>query len=305
MRKLALKWLKLNLLIAVVAVLALSCKHTTPFQEEHYFQALGKESNLVATADIKKLNSAYPGSLATGVPYVDNNAERMSIALFKDEYKEEDVYPAPFTELKYYGALEGDFSSFIGNTGLSWSKPFFKAKDTEVKYYTNTEGSLNLAFPQNGILLFASDSYPQAYEESIKNRQLYINTEDATSMASSVVSCYVQDPKTMIDLGFDLPLSVLLQMHKALVSVVEKEGVYYLEGKLEMRSEKLAKTMLTLLRNIEIQRLKKEGEKPNYAILGAMYLQDGAFIQIAPKQLANTEVKTFVDKLSIISGGVF
>ena len=171
--------------------------------------------------------------------------------------------------------------------------------------YTNTEGSLNLAFPQNGILLFASDSYPQAYEESIKNRQLYINTEDATSMASSVVSCYVQDPKTMIDLGFDLPLSVLLQMHKALVSVVEKEGVYYLEGKLEMRSEKLAKTMLTLLRNIEIQRLKKEGEKPNYAILGAMYLQDGAFIQIAPKQLANTEVKTFVDKLSIISGGVF
>ncbi len=304
MLKLALKLLKLNILLFVFVLLASSCKHTTPFTEEHYFQALGKDSNIVATADVKRLNEAYQGALSTGVSYVDDNADRVSIALYKDEYNESDVYPANIEDLKFYGGIEGNFSSFIGNTGLSWSKPFFKVKEEGIKYYTNAENTIELGFPESGILLFASDSYAKAYDESINNRELYISDVDADRMSQAIISCYVQEPKTMVDLGFDLPLATLMQMKKALVSVIEENGIYYLNGQLEMKSEKLAKTMMTILRNMEIQKAKKNGERPNYKLISEYYVQSGEFIELAPQPLDSAAFKDVVNKISSISGGL-
>jgi hypothetical protein len=305
MSRSASKWSKLKTGALVLSLVALTgCASTSPYKEEYYFQALGGEAKIVATADAAKLEKAYPGGLSLGVGYIDDNVTRYSVALYKDEYGEEDVYPVPFADLKFYGAAEGKFSSFIGNTGLSWSKPFFKVKENGLKYYTNDERSISLAFPSNGILLFASDSYEKAYEESIKNRKKTISDEDAAVMASSVVSCYVEDPKTMFDLGFDLPLSVLTQMKKALVAVDEGEDSYYLKGTLEMKSEKLAKTMLTILRNNEVAKAKRNGEKPDYKALSALYVQDGAFIEIAPEKISDEEMKATVDKISVISGGL-
>lgn len=300
----ASKLLKLNVFFILVLVLASSCKHTSPLEGQYYFQALGKEANIVATADVKKLNEAYPNAVSTGVSYIDDNAERVSVALYKDEYNETDTYPVPAEELKFYGGIEGKFSKTLGNSGLSLSKEFSKVKEGKIKYYTNAEQTLNLAFPESDLLLFASDSYVKAYDESYKNRQLYINDVDAERMGSAIVSCYVREPKTMIDLGFDLPLATLLQMNKALVSVNEENGQYYLNGQLELKDEKLAKTMMTILRNMEIQKAKRNGERPNYALISTYYVQEGEFIELAPQLLDSNKFKEVVNKISNIAGGL-
>ncbi len=299
-----LKSLKLNLLILSLLVLAVSCKHTSPLEGQYYFQALGKEANIVATADVQKLNEAYPGAIETGVGFIDNNAERVSVALYKDEYNETDAYPATMEDLKFYGGIEGKFSASLGNTGLSLSKQFSKVKEGKLKYYTNEAQSLSLAFPESNLLLFTSDSYAKAYDETYQNRQLYIGDVDAERMGNAVVSCYVREPQTMIDLGFDLPLATLLQMEKALVSVNEDKGQYFLNGQLEMKSEKLAKTMMTILRNMEIQKAKRNGERPNYSLIAEYYVQSGEFIELAPQLLDSTQLKDVVNKISNIAGGL-
>lgn len=294
----ALRLLKLSFLTAVL--LLSSCKSTISFEKDYYFQSLGKDSNLVATVDLKQLKAIDPALMSTGIGYVDDNATRFSVALYKDEYKDDD-YPSSFDDLSYYGAIEGKYSSSLGNTALSFSKEFSKVKDSGLKYYENDDKSFQFAFAQKDMILFANGDYVKAYDESLRSREITITDSDADKMANALAAFYVREPKTMLDLGFDLPLSVLVQMQKALVYLYQDEGCYYLGGELLMRDEKLAKTMLTLLRNIEVQNARKFGQRPNYSLLSSIYVLSDAKIAIERKEISEEEFYSFLKRLNSVS----
>lgn len=294
----ALRLLKLSFLTALL--LLSSCKSTISFEKDYYFQSLGKASNMVATVDLKQLKAIDPVLLSTGIEYVDDNATRLSLVLYKEESKDDD-YPSSLDNLSYYGAIEGKYSSSLGNTALSFSKEFSKVKDSGLKYYENDDKSLQLAFAQKNMILFANGDYIKAYDESIKSREITITDDDAGKMADALAAFYVREPKTMLDLGFDLPLSVLVQIEKALVYLYQDEGRYYLGGELLMRDEKLAKTMLTLLRNIEVQNARKFGQKPNYSLISSIYVLSDAKIAIEKKEISEEEFYNFLHKLNSVS----
>lgn len=298
MRKIALSLLVLTLLIT-------GCVHKSPFVEEYYFQAMGEDSEIVITADVVK---AKEKGLLIGVndPLMSellDRSERVSLALYQDSYSDSDPYPADIALMDFYGAFEGNFPK-LTNTALSWSEEFHKEKSEGVKYYTNDAASIEVAVPKTGVLLFASKDYEKAYNKTIKDRVIYIPEDTAKLLGDAVFGLYVQSPETMFDLGFELPKSVVVQMRDAIIYVLEKDGVFYLNADITMDTESLAKTLNTLLRNQVVAEIRREGERPDFKLLSEQYKVLGDVVSIRDRIMSDNEVSSFMDKIKSASGGL-
>ena len=197
------------LLPLILLVLLTGCVHNSPFtgSGEYFFQAMGKDGEIVVTADTERLKESMPAVLETGTVLDElfDRSTRLSISFYKDSYSESDPYPADLSSFDFHGG----------------SKEFHKEKQEGVKYYTNDEGTLNLAVPKSGLLLFASDDYIETYAELFSNRVLNIPSDTAENMAESLMGMYVKSPQTMINLGFELPYSVIAKMSDAVLYVLE------------------------------------------------------------------------------------
>ena len=263
------------LLYCVIVLLILtSCTHTHEFKDGYYFQAMGEDSEIIVTVDTQKAREVRPTLLGVNdslLSSILDKSSRISVSLYKDEYKEDDPYPADIASMNISGAIEGDYSKFIINTGLGFSKDFSKVKEDGVKYYTNSENTIELGSPTSGVILFSNDSYKELYDTTIKNRVIKISDEKAALIGESVMGLYVRSPQTMIALGFEIPLSVIVQMSDAVIYVVEKDSVFYLYADITMKSSSLAKTLNTLLRNQVVAEIKRQGEKPDFKVLGQQY----------------------------------
>ena len=202
------------------------------------------------------------------------------------------------------GAIEGDYSKFIINTGLGFSKDFSKVKEDGVKYYTNSENSIELGSPTSGVILFSNDSYKELYDTTIKNRVIKISDEKAALIGESVMGLYVRSPQTMIALGFEIPLSVIVQMSDAVIYVVEKDSVFYLYADITMKSSSLAKTLNTLLRNQVVAEIKRQGEKPDFKVLGQQYYTQDDKVLIRDRVMNEAELTAFEMQLKVASGSI-
>ena len=193
--------------LMIMVLMALTgCAHHSPFEDsgEYFFQAMGKDSEIVLTADSGKIRQTLPSALETGSAVLNelfDRSTRISVAFYKDSYGGEADYPANLADFDYYGGLEGNYGSFTINTALAWSGVFHKEKEEGIKYYTDDQGSIQVAVPDSGILLFASQSYVQAYRDLIEERIIRISDETAARIGSSLFGIYVHSPQTMIDLG--------------------------------------------------------------------------------------------------------
>ncbi len=303
--------MKRSLWFCLPLILILSgCVHNSPFvdSDEYFFQAMGKDSEIVITADTEKLKEKKPELFETGSGVLDemfDRSTRFSISFYKDVYSESDPYPADLSSFDFYGGLEGNYGSFTINTALSWSKAFHKEKQDGVKYYTDDGGTISLAVPESGLLLFASDDYVQAYLDTVKERFIHIPDDTARLMGESLMGIYVRSPRTMIYLGFELPYSVLAQMEDAVLYIVEKDGVYYLNADIRMQSGSLATTLQTLLRNQVVGELRRQGLRPDYTVLGRQYLSDGELVMVRDFELSDEQFDSFSGRIASISGGFF
>ena len=152
------------LLTALVA----SCTNTHVFEDGYYFQAMGEEAEIVVTVDTQKARAARPSILGVDDSLLTSlldKSTRVSVSLSKDEYSEDDPYPADISSMNISGAVEGDYSKFMINTGLGFSKEFSKVKEDGVKFYTDKENSIEVASPTSGVILFTNDSYPELYKK--------------------------------------------------------------------------------------------------------------------------------------------
>lgn len=296
------------LLYCVIVLLILtSCTHTHEFKDGYYFQAMGEDSEIVVTVDTQKAREVRPTLLGVNdslLSSILDKSSRISVSLSKDEYIEDDPYPADIASMNISGAIEGDYSKFIINTGLGFSKDFSKVKEDGVKYYTNSENSIELGSPTSGVILFSNDSYKELYDTTIKNRVIKISDEKAALIGESVMGLYVRSPQTMIALGFEIPLSVIVQMSDAVIYVVEKDSVFYLYADITMKSSSLAKTLNTLLRNQVVAEIKRQGEKPDFKVLGQQYYTQDDKVLIRDRVMNEAELTAFEMQLKVASGSI-
>lgn len=297
------------LLSLILLCLLTGCVHRSPFSDsgEYFFQAMGETGEIVITADTQKLMEIMPKVFHTGtiMDEIFDRSTRLSIGFYKDHYAEDEPYPAKLTSFDFRGGLEGDYGSFIINTALSWSKEFHKEKQDGVKYYTNETGSLNLAVPKSGIILFASDDYIEAYTELFADRLMKIPQDTAENLADSVMGMYVRSPLAMINLGFELPSSVIAKMSDAVLYVLtDGEGNFYFNADITMQSESLARTLLQLLRNQAVSSLRLKGERPNYEVLSSQYSSEENVVMLRGIGMSDTQVSSFAGQIGQISGGV-
>ena len=197
-----------SVFLAIVCVLLLASFVTkNPIGDQEYFQGLGLDGEFVITINADLIDvSEYIESEDAAVTYITERMSRLSLAL-RDRRTDVPPVTTEFTEFDFYGAIEGDFSKKLVNGALSLSSLFSSLKDskTKLKFYVDNESGLEVAVPANGIILFSNtdvaENYNQTYTEG---RTTYISDEDALKLSASQIGIYVANPRTMIDLGFEI-----------------------------------------------------------------------------------------------------
>ena len=198
------------------------------------------------------------------------------------------LYPLPLSDWTIYGAAEGNFGKILVPTAISYMDGFERIKEDGVKYYSN--GSISVGVPETGILLFSTGDYLEAKDKTLDNRSLLIPSELASDMAENLFSIYVSEPKTMMDLGFELPYAVLSGMNYALITVDETNEGFFLSSVVDFKDERDAKTFTTLMRNMIVQEIRRDGGKLDFKALSDMIVCERNRSYINDREMTREEL---------------
>ena len=269
-----------SVFLTIVCVLLLaSCVTKNPIGDQEYFQGLGLDGEFVITVNADLLDvSEYVESEDAAVTYITERMSRLSLALVD---RRSDVPPvtSEFTEFDYYGAIEGDFSKKLVSGALNLSSLFTRSKDgkTKLKFYVDNESGLEVAIPADGIILFSNtdvvENYNQTYTEG---RTTYISDEDALKLSASQIGIYVANPRTMIDLGFEIT-EQSLEIMDSILLVMDDDRITV---DFRIKSEELASSFSVLIKASYVGNLRREGVKVNVSELKEMFTQELATVSV-------------------------
>ena len=258
------------LLVIIVMLVGTSCVHHYPYEPEYWFQALGEDGEYVLTADVTRLQNGEgkeivdPSILSNPVA---SKASRISLSLIAED-PDEDTYPLPLSSFVVSGAIEGKYSPFIINNSLKFSGSV-KVKENGITRYNS--GAMSIYAPMKNLILFSEGDYDYLYERTIENRWKYIDDETASAMASSLFSVYVFSPETLVDIGFEIPQTVLSEMTRTCILFDEKDGVLVMSGRIETTGDGTARALSTLFKNQIVQEKRRNGEKLDTKALAGMF----------------------------------
>ena len=266
-------------LTLLLMLLLSSCVTKRPIGDEQYFQGLGLDGEFVITINAQLLDvDQYIQSDDTAVNYITERMTRLSIALYDSKGTAGPV-TEDFSEFDYYGAVEGDFSKTLVNSALSVSSTFTSSKDkkTKLRFFVDERSGLEAAVPANGIILFSTtdvvENYSQTYTEG---RPKHISDEDSAKLAASQVGVYVSNPKTMIDLGFEINETALSNIDSILM-VMDDDTI---SAEFRLKSEELADSFSILIKAGYIGNLRREGKKVNVSELKEMFTQELSSVNV-------------------------
>ena len=289
---------RLSLLALLLFVLLFSsCVTRSPIGDEQYFQGLGLDGEFVVTINAGLLDvDEYIKSDDTGVNYIKDRMTRLSIALYDSKGTAGPV-TEDFSEFDYYGAIEGSFSKTLVSSALSLSSLFEgnKDKDTKLKFYVDSQSGLEAAIPANGIILFSStdvvDNYRRTYTEGRPSR---ISDADAAKLAASQVGVYVSNPKTMIDLGFEINEAALANIDSILM-VMDDDRI---SADFRMKSENLADSFSILIKANYVGNLRRDGIKVNVAELKEMFTQEINTVRVNGMPLSQDQKDSIIQVIT-------
>lgn len=284
------------LLAFVAALMITGCVHHSPFLSEYYFQAMGDDGELVMTLDAEALKNS---SVSIPSNEILDRSERISVAMTPSQ--ESSIYPLPLSSWTLYGAAEGNFGTLLVPAVISHLDGFERGEG-KTRYYTN--GSISVGVPETGILLFSTGDYLDAKDKTLDNRSLLIPHSLAKEMASPLMSIYVSEPRTMIDLGFEIPYAVITGMEFALITITEEEGSFFLSATVSFCEERDAQTFMTLIRNMVVQQIRREGGKLDFKLLSEMIAKDGKRTLIRNMEMAKEDVRGYMERALALSGGM-
>ncbi|NCB01064.1 MAG: hypothetical protein EOM67_02720 [Spirochaetia bacterium] len=260
----------------IILLIFTSCTHTSPFVRERYVEAFGSDGEIVVSispdkaSKIVDLSSLSTGAFASLLSRID----RLSVAL----YENDESVPNDFTSYSFYGGIEGNIPSFLTNTALLYSKEWSKVENETTRYYHNDYLGLDVFSPKSGLLLFASDEYMKSYTTTYKERTKKIAKGLADRLSSSSFGFYISQPETMINIGIEIPESVLAKTLSILLVIEENdENKSVLGGTFTMESEKLASSLSILLKSSYISN-KRRNKEPLGELQGLFVLDKNMVI---------------------------
>ena len=292
------------LLVIIVMLVGTSCVHHYPYEPEYWFQALGEDGEYVLTADVKRLQNGEgkeivdPSILSNPIA---SKASRISLSLIAED-KDEDTYPLPLSSFVVSGAIEGKYSPFIINNSLKFSGAI-KVKENGLTRYKS--GAMSIYAPMKNLILFSEGDYDYLYERTIGNRWKYIDDETASAMASSLFSVYVFSPETLVDIGFEIPQTVLSEMTRTCLLFDEKDGVMVMSGRIQTTGDGTARALSTLFKNQIVQEKRRNGEKLDTKALSGMFTTNESIVFIDSYPLSSTMKEKAKSLMSEGIGGLF
>lgn len=276
-----------------------SCVTRSPIGDEQYFQGLGLDGEFVITINVQLLDvDQFIQSDDTAVNYITERMTRLSIALYDSKGTAGPV-TEDFSEFDYYGAVEGDFSKTLVNSALSVSSAFTSSKDkgTKLRFFIDTQSGLEAAVPANGIILFSTtdvvENFSQTYTEG---RTAHISDEDAAKLAASQVGVYVSNPRTMIDLGFDIN-EVALSNIDSILMVMDDDTI---SAEFRLKSDDLADSFSILIKAGYIGNLRREGKKVNVSELKEMFTQELSTVNVNGMKLSEEQKDSILQVVTSI-----
>lgn len=270
------KGVRSSILIALtsfVLVLA-SCAHTTPFKDRMYIQSFGTDGQLVLTVnaqsfDVEEFASENDVTLDSQVQYIADRMTRLSIVLFDrtGEYRD---YPANYGALDFDGAIEGNYSKALLNTALKLGGALTEEEgESGLRFFTDEQSGIQAAVPKNGVILFSSSDIEANYEKAFGSDKV-ISDEKAQKLASSMFGIYVSNPKTMLDIGLDVPQSALENIEYILI-MMDTET---LSVDFKLKSESLAKSFSVIVKASYVGDLRRDGLPIDFEQLKSQFVQE-------------------------------
>ncbi len=278
-----------------------SCATKSPLKDRMFLQSYGMDGQFVITVDASKLNlGEYVDTTDSSVSYIANRMSRLSIVLFDitEQYSE---YPADFSTYDFDGAIEGNYSKSLINTALKISGIFTQQKgESGLKFLTDEESGLQVVVPSNGIILFSSNDVETTYEKTFKSSDKLISDQQAEKLASCEIGIFVSNPKTLIDLGLDIPKSSLENIEYILIMLEDDT----LSVDFKLKSETLAKSFSIIIKGSYVGQLRREGTTIDIEQLKEQFVQE--FDMFSVNNLSLTEEQKEAIKLVVtqLLGGI-
>lgn len=302
-----------HIVCGAVLLSLVSCVHR-PFADEYYFQAMGEPQDIVVTMDMSRIERLPGGQslLDSDEPsfaQLLSRIDRLSVSLYnpRPSVSEDGVLSMQdIASYEFHGGLEGNIPAFLTNSMLLWSDDWEKIEEDRIRYYRNEWLGLDIYAPQRGLLLFASDNYMKAYQETFKHRVTRIHKGLADRMAKALFGFYIASPQAMIDVGLALPKTVLAQISSMVLVIEEDEtGELSLGGIITMHTPKLANSLSILLKSSYISE-KRRNREPLGDLTNLFLLEDSA-VHINGMSLSEEQYASFSElfgSLTSITTGV-
>lgn len=280
------------LLILAVVFLCVSCVHTTPLKDRMYIQSFGTDGQFVITVDSSRFNFEELANdagieMSSSISYLTDKMTRFSIVLF-DKSGQYLSYPADFSTMDFEGSIEGDYSKTVLNTVLKTVDTFEKAKGSSgLKYFVDTQTGLEISIPSNGIILFSSSDVENNYNLALKTSDKVISDEIAQKLSSCAIGIYVSNPKTMLDVGLDIPQSSLENIEYVLMTIDED----ILSCEFKLKNDSLAKSFSVLIKASYVGDLRREGLPIDIKMLKEQFVQEFDLVYIKDLNLSDKQQK--------------
>jgi len=282
----------LFLISTFILFLCVSCRHTTPLKDRMYIQSFGADGQFIVTVnanllDVEKFVSEEGIDFDSNVQYVTDRMSRLSIVLF-DKSGEYSSYPIDYSVMDFNGAIEGNYSKFLLNTALRISGALTESKvESGLKIYTEMQSGLQITVPKNGIVLFSSSNVESNYNAVFGSSEAVISNgisdENAQKLASCAIGIYVSNPKTMLDVGLDIPQSSLDNIEYILMMINEDS----MSVDFKLKSESLSRSFSIIVRASYVGDLRREGLPVDIETLKNQFIQEFDMVYI--RDLALTQ----------------
>ncbi len=278
-----------------------SCATRSPLKDKMFLQAYGMDGQFVITVDASKLDlSEYVDTADSSVSYITNRMSRLSIVLF-DKTEQYLEYPADLSTYDYDGAIEGNYSKTLINTALKVSGLFTQQKSNfGLKFLVDEESGLEVAIPTNGIILFSSNDVEATYEKTFKTSDKLISDQQAQKLASCEIGIFVSNPKTLINLGLDIPKSSLENIEYILI-MLENET---LSVDFKLKSEALAKSFSIIVKGSYVGQLRREGATIDFEQLREQFVQEFDMVSVNNLGLTEEQKETIKSVVTQLLGGI-
>ncbi len=275
-----------------------SCTHTSPFKDERYVESFGDSGEIVVSLSVQEASSIVDISelAATQISDLLSRIDRISFALYEDEESIE----GDFSTYSFYGGVEGNIPSFLTNTALLYSKDWEVQETNNIRFYRNEDLGLDIYSPRSGILLFSNDDYMKSYTNSYKNRVKKMDSSLAERLSNASFGFYIASPEAMIDIGVEIPTSVLAKTQSLLVIFeINEENEHLLGAAFTMESEKLASSLSILLKSGYIS--DKRRNKEPFKDVVDIFSQDDNRVNIYNLKLTQEQVSLISSQFSSIT----